>query len=177
MEKDCAPWVYSWETEAVSTLWCAEPASEGVKHAHDLASALLAGSSAALCIKGVHAVHPCLRSILPVWMWPWFAPRVCLDHKNKRSLHHWDADCIEALETRWSLVLNTVSGSKETGSESGSSKALGFVLCCIRMETSWDPAYLKFPVWGNTVSEPVFETSDVWIPPTYQALDHFSKPS
>jgi len=77
------PSFYSWEAEAVSTLWCAEPASEGVKHAHDLASALLAGGSAALCVKEVRAVHPCLRSMPPVSMWPWFAPRVCLDHRKR----------------------------------------------------------------------------------------------
>lgn len=115
MEKDCLSSFYSWETEAVSTLWYAEPASEGVEHTHDLPSALLAGSSGTLCIKGIHAVHPCLRSMLPVWMWPWFASCVCPDHKNKRLLHDWDADLIEALEPSWSLVLNTVSGSKETG--------------------------------------------------------------
>lgn len=97
--------------------------------------------------------------------------------QNKRLLHYWNADCIEALEPRWILVLSTVSGSKETGSEPTSSKALRFVLCCIRMKIPWDPEYLTFPVWSNTVSEPEFEASDVCIPPTYQALNQFSKPS
>lgn len=90
------------------------PTSEGVKHPHDLAPALMVGGSAALCIERVHAVHPCFRSTLPVWMWLRFTPCVCPDHKIKRSLHYWDAGCIEALELRWSLVLSAVSGSKET---------------------------------------------------------------
>lgn len=97
--------------------------------------------------------------------------------QNKRLLHYWGANCIEALGPRWSLVLSIVSGSKETGREPSSSKALRFVLCCIRMKIPSDPDYLKFPVWDNTVSEAVFEASDVWIPPTYQALNQFSKPS
>lgn len=176
MERNHVPLFHSWDTETVSTLWCAVPVSEGVRHTHDLASALLVGGSAALCVERVHGVNPCLRSTLPVWMWPRFTPCVCPDHKM-RSLHYWDADCIEAPEPRWNLVLNTVSGSKETGSEPSSSKALRFVLSSIRMKIPWDLVYLKFPVWGNTVSEPVFEASDVWIPPTYQALNQFSKPS
>jgi len=36
---------------------------------------------------------------------------------------------------------------------------------------------MNFPIWGNAVAEPVFEASDAWIPPTLQALDHFTKPS
>lgn len=122
MEKDCVPLFYSWETEAMSTLWCAEQSWEGIKYVRDLASALLSGSSVALWVKGVYDVHLCFKSTPPVWMWPWFTPRICQDHKNRGLVHSWDAVCIRELWSQVQFWPWIVSGSNETGSETGLSR-------------------------------------------------------
>lgn len=102
---------------------------------------------------------------------------MCLPRsQNKRLLHCWDADCIEALEPRCSLVLSSLRQQRDR-QWAQFKQGTHICLYCIRVKIPWDPEYLKFPVWGNTVSEPEFEASDVSIPPTYQALNQFSKPS
>lgn len=56
------------------------------------------------------------------WLTPWFTPHICQDHKNRGLVHSWDAVCIRELWSQVQFWPWIVSGSNETGSETGLSR-------------------------------------------------------